>query len=172
MKCRQLTLVVLVLILPASTKGGGQELDPAPPEMKALEKLVGTWKVENIGIVPEKTRSTSTNKRELVLGGRFIEDRQFDDQGKHTGSGMFTYDVGRKAYRSWYFDQSGFYVEATGTWDETKQTFTFTNKQGRGATGVTTLRFRDENSFDWSVIVTDARGDISYHLEGKSVRQK
>ncbi len=43
-----------------------------PPEMKALEKLLGTWKVENIGKVPEETRSTSTVKREQVLGGRFV----------------------------------------------------------------------------------------------------
>ena len=101
--------------------------------MKALEKLVGTWKVENTGIVPEKTRSTSTNERELVLGGRFIEERQFDDQGKHTGSGMFTYDVGRRAYRWWYFDQSGFYVEATGTSrDEIKSDIHIHEQAGKG----------------------------------------
>ena len=69
--------------------------------MKPLERLVGTWKVEQIDLVPEETRPANfVVKRELVLGGRFIQEMgNFDDKGKPTFTGMYTYDSNRKTYR-------------------------------------------------------------------------
>ena len=162
--------VVVAVLMHADVRGQGS--NTPPPEMKVLEKLLGTWKVENIGKVPEATRSTSTHKRELILGGRFVEDKGFDDQGKPISSGMYTYDAGKRAYRWWFFDQSGFYVEATGSWDESRRTFTFTNKQGWGDTGVTTIRFRDETAFDWTITGKDTGGKVVFQAEGEAVRQK
>ena len=85
---------------------------------------------------------------------------------------MYTYDSNRKAYRYWFFLSGGFYTESTGTWDERGQTLTFTNRPRRGVTGVVTFRFLDEATFALSLITRDADGEISFHLEGKSVRQK
>ena len=85
---------------------------------------------------------------------------------------MYTYDSNKKTYRYWFFHSSGFSWESTGTWDKSSQTFTFISKPGADATGEMTLRFSDETTFNWSVIFRDAGGKISYHVEGKSVRQK
>ncbi|NQT39408.1 MAG: DUF1579 family protein [Planctomycetes bacterium] len=154
-----------------SSEAIGQESSAPPPEMKALERLLGTWEVESIGKIPEETRSTSTHRRELVLGGRFVEDKAFDDKGKPISTAMYTYDSNRKAYRYWFFFSEGV-LESTGTWDESSQTFTFICKPGGGATGVITIRFSDETTFNWSVIFKDAGGKVGYHLEGKAVRKK
>ena len=152
----------------------GQESTAPPPEMKALERLLGTWKVEQIVKVPKETRSTNlVVKRELVLGSRFVQAMGgFDDKGKPTYKGMYTYDSNRKTYRYWFFLSGGFYSESTGTWDERSQTFTFTNRPRRGVTGVITLRLLDETTFVFSIISRDTSGKISYHLEGKSIRQE
>ena len=108
------------------------------PEMKVLERLVGTWKVEGINKVakwtPKETRWTATHKRELVLDGHFVQDKGFDDLRKASNTGMYTYDSDSKSYRWWFFDSSGFYAETTGTWDEGSQTFTFTQKPSAPST--------------------------------------
>ena len=152
-----------------------QESAP-PPEMKPLERLVGTWKPEQIHKVPEEARPANfVVKRELVLGGRFVQEMgNFDDKGKPTFTGMYTYDSTRKTYRYWFFLSSGFYWEPTGTWDESSQTFTFKGRLGAGDTGTmtATLRFSDEATFVYSLVGTDPGGKVNYHMEGKSVRQK
>jgi hypothetical protein len=171
MRCLPVTaFVVVALLMHADVRG--QESN-APPEMKVLERLLGTWKVEQITRVPEETRSTNTVKRELVLGGRFVQEMGgFDNEGKPTHMGMYTYDSNRKSYRYWFFLSGGFYTESTGSWDESRQTLTFTNTLPGGATGVITLRFSDETTFVFSIISKDAGGEVGYHLEGKGVRQK
>jgi len=168
-----MTVFVIVAVLMHADVRGEESTVP-PPEMKALERLVGTWKVEQIVKMPEETRSTNlVVKRELVLGGRFVQEMGgFDDKGKPTFRGMCTYDSDTKTYRYWFFHAGGFYWESTGTWDERSQTFTFTARPRRGITGVITLRFLDKTTFVFSVISRDTGGKIIYHLEGKSVRQK
>ena len=171
MRCLPVIAFAIVTVL-MHADVRGQESSP-PPEMKALERLVGTWKVEQIVKVPEEAGPTNlVVKREMVLGGRFVQEMGgFDDKGKPNFTGMYTYDSNRKTYRYWLFVSDGFYNESTGTWSEPNQTFTFTSKPGGGATGVITLRFLDEATFSFSIIFRDAGGEIGYHLEGKSVRQ-
>ena len=164
--------VSLVLAVLMHADVPGQESTPPPPEMKVLERLVGTWRVENIGKVPEETRSTSITKRELVLGGRFVQETGGPEKGKPTYMCMHTYDSSRKTYRWWFFHESGSCSESTGTWDESSQTFTFTNRPGGGAMGVITLHFLDKNTLDFSWIVKDTGGKISFQMEAKAVRQK
>ena len=173
MKCLPvIAFLALAVVMRADVRG--QEPDAPPPEWKPLERLVGTWKVEQIVKVPKETRSTNlVVKRELVLGSRFVQAMGgFDDKGKPTYTGMYTYDANRKTYRYWFFLSGGFYTESTGTWDESSQTFIFQNRLPGGVTGVITLQFFDEVTFVFSVISRDAGGDITYHLEGKSVRQQ
>ncbi len=174
MRCFLSAFVVLAIALLVSTEASGQDSSPPPPEMKVLERLVGTWKVEQVVKVPEESRPINLDvKRELVLGGRFVQEMGgFDDEGKPTFTGMYTYDSNKKAYRYWLFLSGGFYAESTGTWDERSQTFTFTNSPSRGVTGVITIRFLDEGTFSHSIISRDSGGKIGYHQEGKSVRQK
>ena len=79
MKCLLPAFAVMTLLV--TTEAVGQESSPPPPEMKVLERLLGTWKDEIIGKIPE-TRSTRTDRRELVLGGRFVQQMDFDGQGE------------------------------------------------------------------------------------------
>ena len=119
--------IVVAVLMHADVRGQGS--NTPPPEMKVLEKLLGTWKVEQTTSVPKETGSlTHVVKRELVLGGRFVKE-----QGEPDYTAMYTYDSQRKTYRNWFFHSSGFYWEATGAWDESSQTFTFTYTPG-GAT--------------------------------------
>lgn len=143
-----------------------------PPEMKVLEKLVGTWKVEHVGKVPEKAPSTGIIKARPVLGGRFVQQTGDVAPGEPDQIGMYTYDSTRKTYCYWFFHSSGFFVDSTGTWNESSHTFTFTNRPYNGATGVITVHFLDEATYDWSIINKDARGEVVYHIEGKAVRQQ
>jgi hypothetical protein len=137
MKCLPvIAFLALAVLMRADVRG--QESSAPPPEMKPLKRLLGTWKVEQIVKVPKETRSTNlVVKRELVLGGRFIQEMGgFDNKGKPTFTGMYTYDAAKKDYRYWFFLSSGFCWEPRGTWDESSQTFTF-----RDARGVLTFRF-------------------------------
>jgi hypothetical protein len=170
-----LTMTAFVLLgVLTDANLGGQELGVPPPEMKVLEKLVGTWEVEQTVKVPEESRSTKLLvKRGVVLGGRFVhEEGGFNDKGKPSFIGMYTYDSSKKAYRYWLFVSEGGYSESTGTWDERSQTLSFTNRPSWGGTGVITLRLPDEASFAFSIISKNPSGTVVYHLEGKGVRQK
>ena len=162
--------LILAVLMHADV--GGQE-PKAPPEMNPLERLLGTWDVEQRARVPDEGRSTNTVKRELVLGGRFVQEMGgFDENGKATHMGTYTYDSNRKTYRWWFFHSSGFYHESTGSWNEGSQTFTFVNRLVGGGAGTTTIHFQDDTNFDFSIIVKDGGGKVTYHLEGTAVRQK
>jgi hypothetical protein len=155
---------------------GGQDSSAPPPEMKVLERILGTWEIEIINRVAKwtakETRSTITQRREKVLGGHFIQETGFDDQGKTVNLGMFTYDSEREAYRWWFFDSKGNTIEATGTWDENSQTFTYTGRPGGGVTMVLTNRFPDRSTVDWTYTMKDAGGEVGLRMEGKAVRKK
>ena len=175
MRCLPVTVFAIVAVL-MHADVRGQESDAPPPEMKALERLIGTWDHEQIVKVPKETRPTNfVVKGELVLGGRFLQEQAgSDDKGKPTGTGMYTYDSNRKTYRYWFFMSSGFYWEPTGTWDESSQTFTFKGRVGAGDTGTMTMtvRYPDEATLLFTLVTTNPDGEISYHSEGKCVRQK
>ncbi|MBC8875264.1 MAG: DUF1579 family protein [Planctomycetes bacterium] len=173
MRCLTPMPAFLVVAVLMQSNVRGQDGD-TPPEIKALERLVGTWKVEQIVKVPKENGPTKLDvKRELVLGGRFVQEAGgFDDKGKPGFAGMYTYDSNRKTYRYWLFVSGGFYNESTGTWDEQNQTFTFTSKPADGVAGAITIRFLDETTFVHSIISRDSGGKILYHQEGKSVRQE
>ena len=96
-----------------------QEGKASPPEMKALEKLVGTWKVEQENKVPEQARLTYFLKGQSILGGRFVQQMgSSHDEVEPTQTGMYTYDPSKKSYRYWFFMSSGSFTDITGTWDE------------------------------------------------------
>ncbi len=173
MRCLTPMTAFLVVAVLLHSDVRGQDGD-TPSEMKALERLVGTWKVEQIVKVPEEAGSTSlVVKNELVLGDGFVQaTKSLDDKGNPSFMAMYTYDSKRETYRFWFFLSGGFYTESTGTWDERSQTFTFIQTPKRGVTGMATMRFLDETTISHSTIVRDASGKISYHQEGRSVRQK
>jgi hypothetical protein len=170
MKCLPLiTFVIVAVLMHADVRGQESSL---PPEMKALEKLVGAWKVEHVSKVPENAPFTLAIKARPVLGGRFVQQTDDSNNGETGQIGMYTYDSNRRAYRYWFFHSSGFFVDSTGTWNESSKTFTFRNKPFEGGTGLVTVHFLDETSYDWSIINKDAGGKVVFHMEGKAIRQK
>jgi len=166
--------LVLAVLLHAEARG--QDASGPPPEMKVLQKLAGTWKVLNINKpskwMPKESRSTSTDKGEVILGGRFLERRGFDAEGNLIPSSMYTYDTDKKTYLWWFYVSNGAVGEFVGAWDATRQTLLFRPRTESPLRGVTTYRFLDENTFDWSIVAKDADGEISFHMEGNAVRQK
>ena len=107
-----ITLVIVAVVMHAVVRG--QESSP-PPEMKALEKMVGTWKVKHVGKVPEEAPFTITIKARPVLGGRFIQQTEEVDKGESNQIGIYTYDSKKKNYRYWFFHSSGFFIETYRT---------------------------------------------------------
>ncbi len=172
MRCLPVMTAFLILASLAHTDGRGQESTAPPPEMKPLKRLVGTWNVEQENNVPEQTRVNYVLKGQPILGGRFIQQMGADqDEAEPTQIGMYTYDANKRNYRFWFFMSSGFFTEFTGTWDESSQAFTFTNKSPGGGMTTITDRFLNESTFVFSMINRSAGGDIVYQMEGKAVRQ-
>ena len=163
MRCLPVTAFAIVAVL-MHADVRGQESTAPTPEMKALERLLGTWDHEQIVKVPKETRSTNfVVKGELVLGGRFVQEMgNFDDQGKPTFTGMYTYDSNRKTYRYWFFLSSGFFWEPTGTWEQSTQTFTFKGRLTADPTGTMTmtLRFSDEATFVFTLVTMNPGDNI------------
>ena len=144
-----------------------------PPESKVLERLVGTWNSESVSRVAEWTpveaRAKGVLTRELVLDGRFLQEK-----GKHSNGDsivMFSFDVEKKAYRSWLFHSDGNTTETQGQWDESTQTFTFTSDLN-GLKNTSTIKFIDDDTHKWTAVVKDAQGKVFYDGEGKCTRRK
>lgn len=149
--------------------------DPLPPEMKVLERLVGTWKSENtVKTSPASaTPATSTNvaKTSLMLGGHFIENRNYDKDGTLGNINIFSYDAKAKVYRQWLFMSDGNTLESTGVWDSETNTLTFTKEQG-GNKGVLSMRFAGNDTVHTKIVWTDPAGKVTFDLECKATRQK
>ena len=142
-----------------------------PPEMKVLERFVGTWKVE------QKRKNAdgpeiwgfgrATSK--IVLGGRFLAYTAIT--GKQESYSLFTYDESKKKYRSWFFDSKGSHSEWLGTWDEATKTLTRTANLGRGNTGTATSKFLDDDSIEFSLVLKNRNGKAFLEMNSKFTRQ-
>jgi hypothetical protein len=150
--------------------GAGNQV---PPEMKVLERLVGTWKSENVvkTAPTTPTASTGVSKTTLILGGHFTENRNYSNDGALANINMFSYDARGKVYRQWLFDSNGNTLESTGTWNADNRTLTFTKEQG-GNKGVFSMRFVDDDTVHTNIVWKDAAGKVTFDFEGKATRQK
>jgi len=94
--------------------------------------------------VPEQANLTYVLKGQSILGGRFVQQMgASSEEATPTQMGMYTYDSNEKNYRYWFFISSGFFTDFTGTWDESSQTFTFTDWLPRRGGATITQRFLD-----------------------------
>lgn len=149
--------------------------NPVAPEMKVLEKMVGTWKSENVlKVAPDGSTpatSTSTAKTSLILGGRFIENKNYGADGALQNTMIFGYDDRAKVYRQWLFSSNGDTLESEGTWNEEAKILTFV-KEGGGHKGVFAIHFVDDNTMHSTIVWKDAAGKVTYDLDCKATRQK
>ena len=148
---------------------------PKPPELKVLDRLVGTWNSETINKVaewtPKELRTTGTLTREWVLGGRFLQEKGSGSDGLAVIA-MFTYDVQKKAYRVWHFNADGSAFDGTYQWDEASQTFSSRSEAGDGKTSTVTLHIIENDAHEWKVTIQDKDGKVYLDLGGKCTRKK
>ncbi len=172
MSVKPLLLTVLSVVCVAAFSSAAEPTASKPPELKVLERLVGTWDSESVSRVAEWTPVEAHAKgvltRDWVLDGRFVQEKAKQSDGDAIV--MFSFDVERKAYRWWLFNAHGHAMETQGQWDETTKTFTFTSDVS-GLTNTSTIRFINEDSHKWTAVVKDAKGKVFYDGEGKCTRR-
>ena len=164
-----------VLVVSVASSLGAEARDdqraPAPPEMEVLRRLVGSWTIEIEGVTPEQTRRTTTERRQLTLGGHYLQARAFDEKGELASITIYTYHVATKQYRVWEFGSTGLAEDFTGKWDPATQTLTFTGDVDDDGTWTYTLRFLDRKNTQGELIVKDTDGNVAMNARIKATRQ-
>lgn len=138
--------------------------EPALPELKPLDRFVGSW----TGSV-EGTDITSESETEWILGGRFLQQKYSTSAGEE-GMILRTYDPNTKKYAQWMFDSNGGVVQQTGTWDAETNTLTVEGQAG-GVLVVTKAHFPKPDTEEWSISVQDRDGKVLREFKGKNVRK-
>ncbi|MDA1053275.1 MAG: DUF1579 family protein, partial [Planctomycetota bacterium] len=119
-------------------------------ELKVLDRMIGTWDtvstMKPAEWTPEGDSSTAKIKREWILNGRFVMDTSIHSNGDESIA-LIGYDLGQKAYRSWWFNSQGEFPRSpsTGSWNESKQTLSYVSELGDGKTMRSSVRFADPN---------------------------
>jgi tetratricopeptide (TPR) repeat protein len=148
--------------------------DSPPPQMEIFQAMIGNWEDEVVSKpaewTPNETRIKTSSRATAILNGHVVQNSVYDADGQMLGIQLLKYDPEKQAYRQWHFDSRGVFVEATGQWDAASKTLTLTS-EAHGITGVTTLRFVDQNTMPWSVVSKDKSGKIYLNMEGKATRQ-
>ncbi len=152
-----------------------QQAQAKSPELKVLERLVGTWDAKAVSKpaewTPTEVRTTSKITRKWVLDGRFLQDTSEISDGSE-GLSLFTYDPQMKAYQSWWFSSEGHTSKSTGQWDAASETISFKADLGNGLTSRGSVRFLDKDHHDWKVVVQDGNGKLYFHGEWYVTRRK
>jgi uncharacterized protein (TIGR02246 family) len=127
-------------------------------QLKVLEWMVGAWvdEDENARIETEcnwtKNRNFLTRSFAVTVGDRL----------EMSGMQIVGWDPAAKTIRSWTFDSSGGFAEAT--WKEQKGRWFVHNQgvlaDGRKATMVNVIKPVDANSFTWQTIERTAGGEL------------
>jgi len=155
--------------LPGAAPGAeeSQSAAPRPPELKVLDRLIGTWDTERImkpaAWTPKEVRTTAKFTREWVLGGRFVQAKQSISDGSELIV-MHTFDVQKKAYRYWVFGSDGNASETSGQWDPAAETFSWRTDLADGMTITLSLHLIDADTQEWTLVVKDAGGQVCLRL--------
>lgn len=149
-----LCLAFATLLQPPAAK-------PQPPEMKAIDWLVGEWKGTGwIQMGPQKTNFTIREKIERKLEGQvfFVEGLGQDDGGRtiHQALAFFHYDHEAKQHRVKAFRKDGGYVDAKGELKDGAFVWGFADS--RGPTVRFTLRQNEKGQWNETGDVTLDQG--------------
>jgi len=160
----------------SSSRADAQEKPPIPPEMKVLEKRIGTWKtvthIKPAAWTLDGGESKGDEKIELILGGRFIQGKVRTQPGDVEALWLATYDPAKKEYHVWYFSAQGDIIDATGKWDAGSNVLTLTSTPQPGITSVARWRFTGDDAFEWDLVAKDRGGKIYLDMVGKLTRRK
>lgn len=145
-------------------------------ESKILNQWVGTWKTEFVNRVaewnPKEVKATGAITCKWILGGKFVEEAGFSTSPGVEHRLLWWYDSNRKAYRQAFFSSEGTTLETSGTWNEKTSTMTWQSDAGPGMTAISTHRFLDADTYEWTYIIRDAGGKTHLDMKGKHTRTK
>ena len=154
----------------------GMILPGNPPELKVLEKRIGTWTTEAVikpgPWNPTGRTITGTETTEWILGGRFQQTRSANRPANADGMFLVTYDPQLKAFRGWHADDQGFVNDMTGQWDEAAQTLNWTSEGKNGFRATASSRHVGPDHIEWQMVVKDPEGKVMLEMAGKLERKK
>jgi hypothetical protein len=184
-KASCVSLIIAALLLAISLMAGtsqsfaddkDKERPAVSPEMKVLNKRVGTWNTVYSGKAtdwtPKAFEAKGVEKIELVMHGRFIEGKVRTQPGDLEATWLATYDSGKQAYRVWYFNSQGDISEGTGKWDSKTNTMTWNSEPQPGIVSVAQWRFLSDDTFEWDMVAKDRNDKIYLDIAGKLTRKK
>jgi hypothetical protein len=149
---------------------------PKPPELKVLEKFVGTWDSESVSKpaawTPKEVREKSMEVNEMALDGWYLQGSSRTPEGKVLAIVMNSYDPPEKTYRIWRFLPVGRNDQWTGQWDEATSTLTIKTDIGHGMTATGAIHFTDQDHHELHFLVKDSEGKVYVDSLSTVVRRK
>jgi hypothetical protein len=153
---------------------------PKSPELKVLDRLVGSWQVVEKQANGDEEKSTATVVTKWILQGRYIELRGTDSDGKQVVLELWTYDSDAGVYKMWVFaPDSPKPVLVTFRWNESKKTLTAGIEDVVNAEippgftgGQLTVRFISNDQIEYTVTGKDASENVVFESKGKMSRKK
>ena len=159
----------------ASWSEAAKPTQPAPPELKVLEKLIGEWDAAAVfkpaEWTPKEERSSSKVTRSWVLDGWLLQDTAKISNGSESIS-LLGYDPQQKKYRGWWFNSEGHRNKSFGDWDEASGTLSFRADLEDELISTSSVNFIDQNHHVWKVQVKDAEGKLFFDGEWTVARRK
>ena len=172
---------VAVLIL-AGISGGMSAETQTPesskptksPELKVLDRMVGSWRAEVVEVQAggEDEKATATFVAKWSLQGKYIEFRITDSDGKEVILHLFTYDSDARVYNMWSFVPDSQKPTLTPwQWDESEKTLTGQIDLGDGITMPSTTHFIADDRWEYTGTTKDASGNVLGEMKGKVFRK-
>jgi uncharacterized protein (TIGR02246 family) len=132
-------------------------------QLKALEWMIGNWKNETEDAVVELDCNWTKNKNFLTRTFKVFVEDQIDISGMQ----VIGWDPATKTIRSWSFDSSGTFAEAT--WEQRGGRWFITNRgvlpDGRLATMINVMKPVDDKSFTWQTIERMAGSELLPNID-------
>ncbi len=178
-----LAVALLIVLAPQGEAGDdkekGEEIvpPPKPPELKVLNRFLGTWDTELVSKPaawsPKETKSQGVSTFTWTLDGRFLRSvGKSVPPEKAESMQMMTYDPVRKEFYMWFFDSFGTFSESAGQWDADNQVLTWKAEPDEKLTSINRVQFVDKNTVQWTMTIKDKENKLYLDLRGKMQRRK
>src|SRR4051794_38096428 len=165
--------LLLPLVALAAAPAARADDPPArSPELKVLDRYVGSWDEtlthKPSEWMPQAATQTSVTKRAWAVGNKVMRMDGTWEPAKVEFLSLITYDEKTKGYRQWYFDASGGQPrgEARGTYNPSTDTITWTGTDDDGNTVAGTTTFKDKDTHEWTYKITDKAGKVLLDMAG------
>lgn len=173
-RVHQVCAIFLCLLSLAVISNADDRSDKVP-ELKVLERYVGSWDVEVTS--PDAPLTKGHSSTTWVLGGRFLQGtgelRSQDGSTVVKVTTLMTFDTVRKVYRSWTFMSDGSSFESEGTWQEPTRELNSSSRQDSPSGGFTSKSvFAEDGVENWSMEFKDDKGKVVSQMTGKNTRRK